>query len=90
MYCPCCKEEFVPGEEFCLDCLLPLIDGKSFSRVHLCDCDEFPFGKYIANRFEGGDGGDMVAITAAVSSLTGIRNGDVFKAYIDKLLAFNR
>lgn len=84
-FCPCCRDEFGEREEFCPDCCLPLLEGKPTEAPKLCDCDDSPFGQYIAQMFAD----ENMDAAAAVSSLTGIRDADQLTGYIDKLLACN-
>ena len=79
------QKELEEQEEFCPDCCLPLVDGEPIS-CGCCNCDEFPRGKHLANRFKDRD----MDAAVAVSALTGINDSSKLNEYINKLVAYNR
>jgi hypothetical protein len=83
-YCPCCKDEFEEGEEFCNDCKLPLL-GDIPNLTNLCECEDCPIGEHIAHMFEDKNP-DAVAEVYGLTHL----EGDALTAYINKLCAYNR
>ena len=81
-YCPCCRDEFAENEEFCLDCKIPLLEGKIPERFnHFCDCMDAPIGELVTK-------GYSVAIRD-ISNMTNL-TGDSLKEYIQKIISFNK